>query len=156
MEELLKHHLDILLNHQVLLTFLVLNYLSLLNFYTHQNIYKVNGDISYALSLRKWIDELPQNEGFKFENYIWEIINNPSKYREKVADILVKNIEENKSLEMTLLEHYMYITNLNIQSKYIIDLKSHLENIPINIEGIETTFSEYIIRRVIEVVEEVV
>ena len=129
---------------------------AILNFYTHQNIYKVNGDISYALSLRKWIDELPQNEGFKFENYIWEIINNPSKYREKVADILVKNIEENKSLEMTLLEHYMYITNLNIQSKYIIDLKSHLENIPINIEGIETTFSEYIIRRVIEVVEEVV
>lgn len=129
---------------------------AILNFYTHQNIYKVNGDISYALSLRKWIDELPQNEGFKFENYIWEIINNPSKYREKVADILVKNIEENKSLEMTLLEHYMYIANLDIQSKYIIDLKSHLENIPINIEGIETTFSEYIIRRVIEVVEEVV
>ena len=48
-----------------------------------------------------------------------------------------KNIEENKSLEMTLLEHYMYITNLNIQSKYIIDIIRKLPSDLVNIEVIE-------------------
>ncbi|MGL6105637.1 hypothetical protein [Romboutsia sp.] len=89
---------------------------AILNFYTHQNIYKTNGNISYALSLREWIDKLPQSQGLKFENYIWEIINNPSKYREKLAEILIKNIEDDESLEMTLLNHYIHVANLDIQS----------------------------------------
>lgn len=123
---------------------------AILNFYTHQNIYKSNGNELYALELRKWIDLLPKKQGFDFESYIWEIINNPSEYREGLAMILIDSIDLNKSLEDVLFNHYISLSKLDMCDEYVLELKEHLDNIPHNYEGIDVTFSEYVINRVIE------
>lgn len=123
---------------------------AILNFYTHQNIYKSNGNEVYALELRKWIDLLPKKQGFDFESYIWEIINNPSEYRESLAMILIDSIDLNKSLEDVLFNHYISLSKLDMCDEYVLELKEHLANIPHNYEGIDVTFSEYVINRVIE------
>lgn len=123
---------------------------AIINFYTHKNIYKANKDISYALSLRIWLDNLPYKKGFNFESYLWEITNNPYKYAEQIARILVENIELNKDIEEILLEHFIEVSKCHKNDPYIVKLGEHLKDIPNNSEGIEITFSEYIIKQVIE------
>lgn len=123
---------------------------AIINFYTHQYIYKNNGNYTYSLHLREWIENIPINDKFNFINYIWEVINNPSIYAYEVSELLIYSMENNGTQEDVLLKHYMKLTKLKENDDYAVRLKEHLNKVPNNYEGIEITFIEYIIRRIIE------
>lgn len=123
---------------------------AILNFYTHQNIYKVNGDISYSAELREWLTKVPKFEGYNFEKYLWSILRKPANYSESLAEAVVRNESKQYSLECTLLEHYRKLEKLNENHKYILQLRKWIESIPKSKEGIPVSFIEYIYIIVLE------
>ena len=123
---------------------------SILNFYTHQNVYKVNGAISYPIQLRQWIDEIPIKDKYGFKEYIFDIIENPEKYIQTLSEVIIKYENKKYSMENILLQHYKELVKLDDKDEYILTLKKWIDNMPNKEEGIKLSFIEYIYTLVFE------
>lgn len=119
---------------------------AILNFYTHQNIYKQNLKTEYPLNLRAWMDKIPNSKkaNIKFEDYLYNLITDVNTYNESLAELIVELCENDKFSDASLLvSHYKYVTNED-DEEYISKIYSWIENIPEKDEEISFSFIEYI------------
>ncbi|MGY5267805.1 hypothetical protein [Paraclostridium bifermentans] len=119
---------------------------AVLNFYTHQNIYKLNLQTQYPLELRLWMDNIPKsrNVDIKFEDYLYNMIIECDKYGNTLAKAIVDLEEKDEFSDSNLLiTHYKSVTNEH-NNEYILELQKWIDNIPSKDKSINFSFFEYI------------
>ncbi len=119
---------------------------AILNFYTHQNIYKQNLKTNYPLKLRLWMNDIPNSKKvkIKFEDYLYKLITDVNTYSESLANMILGLYEEDEFSDAKLLvNHYKYVTNED-DEEYISEIYRWIENIPEKDEDISFSFIEYI------------
>lgn len=117
---------------------------SMLNFYTHQNIYKTDKGLEYALDLRKWIDNIPTLETYDFKDFICDLYDNPSKYRKEIFLLKTKNKDYNNFIKDILRQQFINIEHFASDDEYILLLDNWLSDIPSKANEVEMSFDKYI------------
>lgn len=117
---------------------------SMLNFYTHQNIYKANKGLEYALDLRKWIDNIPTLETYDFKDFICDLYDNPKKYRREIFLLKTSNKDDDNFIKDTLRNQFINISHFTSYDEYILLLDNWLRDIPYKTNEVEISFDKYI------------
>lgn len=115
---------------------------SIINSYTHDHIYKVDGDKTYSFELRKWIEKLDDD----FILFLWNILE-----EDIINEENLNYIEENlKDLDYKykILEYYKRDNCLDEDNDIILRLGQYIDELPA-LEGNRCSFEEYIYKMMV-------
>lgn len=117
---------------------------SILNFYTHQHIYKANKGLEYALNLRTWFDNIPTLEIYDFRDYICDLYDNPYKYMKEIFLLRLNNEYYNNFIRDILGKHFINISQFKNDNEYILLLNSWFKDMPYTTDEFEMSFDKYL------------
>ena len=109
----------------------------IVNSYTHDHIYKIDGDKTYSFRLREWIEQL-DDDFILFLSNIFE--------KDSINKNILNDIEKNlKDLDYKykILEYYKRDNCLDEDSYTILRLRQYIDELPV-LEGNRCSFEEYI------------